>query len=115
MLFQQTNIAEKKDKMGNAICNKFDMRRSIADEQNKEIFNCDIDISIADVPNEVIQKYILVHLSSADVKAFSMTGCKRFKVIADDVLEKRRKATISIRMIVKVMSIIINFQYKYSN
>ena len=51
--------------------------------------------SIADVPNEVIQKFILVHLSSADVRAFGMTGCKRFKVISDDVLDKRRKSTIS--------------------
>ena len=47
--------------------------------------------SIEDVPNELIQKFILVHLSSDDVNSFGMTGCRRFKVIADDVLDKRRK------------------------
>jgi hypothetical protein len=48
--------------------------------------------SIIDVPNEVIQKFILVHLSSADVSAFGMTGCQRFRLIADDVIDKRRKS-----------------------
>ena len=47
--------------------------------------------SIKDVPNEVIQKNIMVYLSNYDVKSFGMTGSKRFKVIADDELEKRRK------------------------
>ena len=46
---------------------------------------------INDVPNEVIQKNIMVYLSYDDVRSFSMTGRKRFKVIADDELEKRRK------------------------
>ena len=44
--------------------------------------------SISDLPNEVIQKFILIHLSSNDVCSFGMTG-KRFKTIADDVIEKR--------------------------
>ena len=46
--------------------------------------------SINDVPNEVIQKNIMSHLYHYDVKIFGMT-CWRFKVIADDELEKRRK------------------------
>ena len=44
--------------------------------------------SITDVPNEVIQKLILIHLSSDDVCSFGMTR-KRFKQIADEVIEKR--------------------------
>ena len=46
--------------------------------------------SVTDVPNQVIQKFIMVHLSSHDVCSFGMTGTKRFKQIADDVLEKIR-------------------------
>ena len=45
--------------------------------------------SIDDVPNEVIQKNIMVYLSYNNVRSLSMTGSKRLKVIADDVLEKR--------------------------
>ena len=45
--------------------------------------------SITDVPNEVIQNFIMIHLSSKDVYSFGMTGIKRFKGIAEDVLEKR--------------------------
>ena len=56
--------------------------------------NSDMRKSIIDVPNEVIQKFILVHLSCPDVRSFGMAGCKRFKVIADDVLGKRRKSTL---------------------
>ena len=47
--------------------------------------------SINDVPNEVIQKNIMPFLSNQDIRSFGMTGCKRFKVLADDELEKRRK------------------------
>ena len=47
--------------------------------------------SIHDVPNEIIQKFILVHLSSDDVRCFGKAGCIRFMLIANDVLEKRRK------------------------
>ena len=47
--------------------------------------------SINDVPNEIIQKNIMTYLSNDDVSSFGMTGSKRFKVIADDELEKRRK------------------------
>ncbi len=47
--------------------------------------------SINDVPNEVIQKNIMAYLSNDDVISFGKTGNKRFKVIADDELEKRRK------------------------
>ena len=56
--------------------------------------NSNMSKSISDVPNEVIQKFILVHLSCTDLRSFGMTGCKRFKVIADDVLGKRRKSTL---------------------
>ena len=47
--------------------------------------------SISDLPNEVIQKNIMMYLSNDDVRSFGRTGSKRFKVIADDELEKRRK------------------------
>ena len=47
--------------------------------------------SINDVPNEVIQKNIMKYLSNNEIRSFGMTGSKRFKVIADDELEKRRK------------------------
>ena len=46
---------------------------------------------IKDLPNEVIQKNIMKYLSNYDIRSFGMTGNKRFKVIADDELEKRRK------------------------
>jgi len=45
--------------------------------------------SITDIPNEIIQKYIMKHLSSNDVCSFGRTGVKRFKGMAEDVLEKR--------------------------
>ena len=38
--------------------------------------------SITDVPNEVIQKFIVIHLSSTDVCSFGLTGVIRFKQIA---------------------------------
>ena len=47
--------------------------------------------SIKDVPNEVIQKNIMTYLSKDDVISFGKTGNKRFKVIAEDELEKKRK------------------------
>ena len=47
--------------------------------------------SITDVPNEVIQKYIMMYLTSNDVCSFGRTGVKRFKEVAEDVLEKRSK------------------------
>ena len=45
--------------------------------------------SMPDVPNEIIQKNILVHLCSDDVRSFGVT-CVRFKAIGEDVLKKRR-------------------------
>ena len=54
--------------------------------------NTDMEVkSINDVPNEVIQKNIMSFLSNEDIRSFGITGSKRFKVIADDELEKRRK------------------------
>ena len=47
--------------------------------------------SINDLPNEVILKNIMTYLSNDDIRSFGRTGSKRFKVIADDELEKRRK------------------------
>ena len=47
--------------------------------------------SINDVPNEVIQKNIMAYLSDDEIRSFGRTGTKRFKVIADDELDKRRK------------------------
>ena len=49
--------------------------------------------SINDVPNEVIQKHVMKYLSNDDLKSFGMTGSQRFKIIADEELEKRRKLT----------------------
>ena len=46
---------------------------------------------ILDLPNEVIEKYVLARLSSKDVYSFGSTGNKRFKLIADNVLQKRGK------------------------
>ena len=37
--------------------------------------------SIADVPNEVIEKLIMVHLWSNDVRSFGSIGIKRIKQI----------------------------------
>ena len=45
--------------------------------------------SITDVPNEIIHKSILVYLSSNDVLYFGMTGSKRFKQLAEDVMKER--------------------------
>ncbi len=45
--------------------------------------------SIMDVPNEVIEKSVMVYLSNNDVCSFGRTGIKRLKEIAENVLEKR--------------------------
>ena len=47
--------------------------------------------SIIDLPNEVIETFLTIYLSSNDVRSFGMIGNKRFKQMANDVLEKRRK------------------------
>ena len=52
--------------------------------------------SIIDLPNEVIEKFLMVFLSSNDVCSFGMTGIKRFKEIAEAVLEKRSTLIIYI-------------------
>ena len=49
-------------------------------------------MSIIDLPNEIIEKFILVHLPNKDVCSFGNTGVKHFKNIADNVLEKRGKS-----------------------
>ena len=51
--------------------------------------------SITDLPNEVIEKYIMIYLSSNDVCSFGMTGINRFKIITESVLQKR--GTLAIR------------------
>ena len=45
--------------------------------------------SITDVPNEIIQKFIAVHLSNSDVCSFGRTGIPRFEELAQDIIEKR--------------------------
>ena len=43
---------------------------------------------ITDVPNEIIEKFIMVHLSAKDVRSFGNIGIKRFKEISENVIEK---------------------------
>ena len=47
--------------------------------------------SIVDLPNQVIEGILFVFLSRKDIKAFGMTGNKRFKEIAEEALRKMRK------------------------
>ena len=47
--------------------------------------------SLENLPNEIIIKNVLVHLSSKDVLSFGMTGNYRFKELAEKVIKKRRK------------------------
>ena len=47
--------------------------------------------SLENLPNEIIIKNVLVHLSSKDVLSFGMTGNDRFKELAENVIKKRRK------------------------
>ena len=49
--------------------------------------------SINDLPNEIIENFLMIYLSPNDVFSFGMTGTKRFKEIADITLEKRSKLT----------------------
>ena len=44
---------------------------------------------ITDVPNEVIQKCIIIYLSSNDLSCFAMAGNKRFKLLAEEVMAIR--------------------------
>jgi hypothetical protein len=46
---------------------------------------------ITDLPNEVIDKCILVCLSFKDLRSFGRIGIERFKQMAEDVIEKRRE------------------------
>ena len=48
--------------------------------------------SLVDLPNEVIEKYLLVYLSNSDIRAFSKTGNKRFERISERVLEKPERS-----------------------
>ena len=47
--------------------------------------------SLENLPNEIIIKNVLVHLSSKDVLSFGMTGNYRFEELAEKVIKKRRK------------------------
>ena len=47
--------------------------------------------SITDLPNEVIEKSIMVFLTFNDLRAFGGIGIERFKQMAEDVIEKRRE------------------------
>ena len=47
--------------------------------------------SLENLPNEIIIKNVLVHLSSKDVLSFGMTGNDRFKELVEKVIKKRRK------------------------
>ena len=47
--------------------------------------------SIVDVPNEILEKYVLNHLSNTDVKSFKNVGCTRFMEISSNVINSRSK------------------------
>ena len=47
--------------------------------------------SLENLPNEIIIKNVLIHLSSKDVLSFGMTGNDRFKELSEKVIKKRRK------------------------
>ena len=47
---------------------------------------------IMDLPNELIEKYVLVYLSSKDVQSVGMAGNARFKKVAENVLKRRSKS-----------------------
>ena len=44
-----------------------------------------------DIPNEVIEKSIMVYLSVNDLRSFGRIGIERIKQMAEDVIEKRRE------------------------
>ena len=44
-----------------------------------------------DIPNEVIEKFIMVYLSVNDLRSFGCVGIERVKEMAENVFEKRRK------------------------
>ena len=46
---------------------------------------------ITDLPNEVIDKCVMVYLSDDDVRSFGSIGIERFKQMAENLLEKRRE------------------------
>ena len=52
--------------------------------------------SITDLPNEIIEKYILSHLSSKDAQAFGMSGNHRFEEIKNNVIDERSKFVLYI-------------------
>ena len=47
--------------------------------------------SFIDIPNEVIEKSIMVYLSVNDLRSFGRIGIERIKQMAEDVIEKRRE------------------------
>ena len=47
--------------------------------------------SIIDVPNEILEKYVLNHLSNADIKSFENVGYKRFMEISSNVIRSRSR------------------------
>ena len=51
--------------------------------------------TILDLPNEVLQKYVIKHLSGDDLKSFASTGIQRFNALAKDELLKRSKSNSS--------------------
>ena len=47
--------------------------------------------SLENLPNEIIIKNVLVHLSSKEVLSFGRTGNDRFKELTENVIKKTRK------------------------
>ena len=59
--------------------------------ETKSINTTAEDKSITDLPNEVIEKCIMVYLSFNDLRSFGSIGIERFKQMAENVIEKRSK------------------------
>jgi hypothetical protein len=43
------------------------------------------------IPNEVIEKSLMVYLSCNDLRIFGRIGIERFKQMAENVIDKRRE------------------------
>ena len=46
-------------------------------------------VTITDLPNEVIEKCIMVYLSDNDLRSFGSIGIERIKQMSEDIIKKR--------------------------
>ena len=87
-----------------AFYNKFQIKHFILDQIGSDVVMS--HTSLIDLPNEIIEKSLLVHLGCKDVTALGMVGIKRFEQIVSRVMKKRRKS--------KHQKIISMLQYLYN-